>query len=322
MNIQTKITQLFDIKFPLVQGGLQGLGTSNLVSAVSEAGGLGLITAGSYENKKDMQKDIEIVRKKTSKPFGVNIAIGIRRPMGDFIEGVIESEIPIVFTSGNNPQQYMDELKAKGIIVVHVAPNIRFAQKAESLGCDAVVIHGFEGGGHLGLDDTTSLILIQKAVKELTIPVIAAGGFSTGGSMLSALSLGAEAVQMGTQFLMAEETQLHKSIKEDLLHAKEIDTIIVKKSINRHNRVWKSNHSLNLKNMEDKGATLKEIFPLISGESYKKMIEKGTIYPSILSLGQTIGIINELKPVRKIIEDIMHEFESAYKRIDGFIQEK
>lgn len=306
--MDTDITRLFNIRYPIIQGGLQGLGTSPLVSAVSEAGGLGLITAGSYDSKEEMMRDIEVVRSLTDKPFGVNCAIGIRQPMDDFIAGVIEAKVPIVFTSGNNPEPYMADLKAAGVKVVHVAPSVRFALKAQSLGCDAVVVNGYECGGHPGKDDTTSLTLIQKAKKELSIPIIAAGGFSTGKSVLAALALGASGVQMGTRFLLSKEVKLHEKVKRFLAAAGETDTIMVKKSIGKPARVLKTNHAVELAQLEEKGTTFEEIFPYISGESYKELIQTGNLDTGVIATGQTIGLIDEVKTVAEIIEEIAEEF--------------
>lgn len=312
---KTRITQLFNIRYPIIQGGLQGLGTSSLVSAVSNAGGLGLITAGSYESKQEMIEDIAATRSLTDQPFGVNIAIGTRKSMDEFVEGAIEAKVPIVFTSGNNPSVYMDDLKAAGMKVVHVAPSVRFAKKAEALGCDAVVVNGFECGGHPGLADTTSLTLVQKAVKELSIPVIAAGGFSTGRSVLAALALGAQGVQMGSRWLLSREVQLPQQIKDVLQKASETDTILVKKSIGRTARVFKTDHAIELARLEDQGATFEEIFPYISGESYQEMITTGNLNKGILSLGQTIGLIDEIKSVSEIMEEIMTDYQTALEQL-------
>lgn len=307
--MHTAITEMFDIRYPIIQGGLQGLGTSPLVSAVSNAGGLGLITAGSFSSKEEMLEDIESARKLTSKPFGVNIALGIRKPMDEYVEGAIEARVPVVFTSGNNPEKYMESLKANGIKVVHVVPSVRFAKKAESIGCDAVVVVGYECGGHPGKEDVTSLTLIQKAVKELSIPVIAAGGFSTGKSALAAFALGAQGVQMGTRFLASRETALHESIKDKLIKLQETDTVLVKKSIGKAMRVMKTDRALELLKKEEDGAALEEMFPYISGEAYMELIKNGNEKSGVISLGQTIGLIDEIKKTEDIIKDIVQEYE-------------
>ena len=306
--IETSITEMFGIKYPIIQGGLQGLGTSALVSAVSNAGGMGLITAGSYASKKDMLQDIEKTRTLTSRPFGINAAIGIRRSMDEFIEGAIEAEVPVVFTSGNNPQQYMDRLKKNNIKVVHVSPSIRFAKKAEAIGCDAVVVVGYECGGHPGQDDVTTMTLIQRAVQELSIPVIAAGGISTGKAALSAFALGAQGIQMGTRFLTSKEIGLHPFIKEQLVKMQEMDTVLVKKSINKTARVMKTKNALALLELEENGASLDEIMPYINGESYQKLIKEGNLDSGVIALGQSIGLVNEIKTVNEIFEEIIEEY--------------
>ncbi|MBT2661671.1 nitronate monooxygenase [Bacillus sp. ISL-45] len=311
----TAITKMFDIQYPIIQGGLQGLGTSPLVSAVSNAGGLGLITAGSFSSKEEMMKDIEETKRLTAKPFGVNIAIGIRKPMDEFFEGAIEARVPVIFTSGNNPEKYIKGLKANGMKAVHVVPSVRFAKKAEAIGCDAVVVVGYECGGHPGKDDVTSLTLIQKAVAELSIPVIAAGGFSTGKSALAAFALGAQGVQMGTRFLASKEVSLHHSIKDKLKELQETDTVIVKKSIGKAMRVMKTQRAIELLKKEEAGATLEDIFPYISGESYQEYIDTGDENSGVISLGQTIGLINEIKSAKDIIQDIVKEYELQLERL-------
>lgn len=311
----TAITKMFNIQYPIIQGGLQGLGKSPLVSAVSNAGGLGLITAGSFSSKEEMMKDIEETRRLTAKPFGVNIAIGIRKPMDEFVEGAIETRVPIVFTSGDNPEKYIESLKANGIKVVHVVPSVRFAKKAEAIGCDAVVVVGYECGGHPGRDDVTSLTLIQRAVAELAIPVIAAGGFSTGKSALAAFALGAKGVQMGTRFLASKEVNLHLSIKDKLIDSQETDTVLVKKSIGKAMRVMKTQRAVELLKMEEAGATLEDIFPYISGESYQEYIDTGNENSGVISLGQTIGLINEIKSAKDIIQDIVKEYHLELERL-------
>lgn len=312
---QTKITKLFNIKYPIIQGGLQGLGTSTLVSSVSEAGALGLLTAGSYKNKEDMIKDIKKVRKQTDKPFGVNIAIGIRRIMDEFVEGVIESEVQCVFTSGANPEAYMDKFKSKGIKVVHVAPSIKFAKKAEDIGCDAVVILGYECGGHPGLKDTTSLVLIEKAVKKLSIPVIGAGGFSTGKGFLSALALGAEGVQMGTRFVLVKENSVHHKIKEHMLNMSESDTEIIKRSLKKPARVIKTELSNRIIEMEKNGASVEQLLPYIGGEAYMDLIKTGDLSRGVIAVGQTVGLIDEILPVKEVIEQIISDAKIQLQKL-------
>jgi len=322
MELKTEITKLLGIKFPIIQGGLQGLGKEPLVSAVSEAGGLGLITAGSFPSKKEMQEDIERVRANTDKPFGVNIAIGIRKPMDEYVEGVIESGVKIVFTSGYSPAKYMDQLKTAGIKVIHVVPSVKFAKKAEELGCDGVVIVGYECGGHPGVDEVTSMILIPEVVKAVKIPVIAAGGFKDGQGLLSALSLGAQGIQMGTRFVMSKESPLPNLIKEQLINAKLNDTVMVKRSINKPNRVYKNKAALQTLELEKSGASIDQLLPLIGGEAYKKLLETADIDAGILSIGQVIGRIDDCPSVKEIIDSILNEADQTLKIVNSYFKKE
>ncbi|MFD6209923.1 NAD(P)H-dependent flavin oxidoreductase [Peribacillus sp. NPDC060253] len=318
MKFRTAITDLLGIEYPIIQGGLHRLGIEPLVSAVSDAGGLGLLTAGSYPSKKEMIQDIELVRSRTDKPFGVNLAIGIRRPMDDFVDGAIEAGIQIVFTSGYSPVQYMEQFKNAGIKVIHVVPSLKYAKKAEELGCDAVVVVGFECGGHPGLDEVSSLVLLPEVVQELTIPVIAAGGFVDGKGLLAALSMGAQAVQMGTRFVMTEECPLHPSIKAELMNAGSHDTMIIKRSIKKTNRVYRSAAAIKVEKLEKSGAGIEVLLPMIGGEAYEKMLTSGDVHSGILSIGEGIGRIDTCKSARTVIEDIMKEAEESFKQINMY----
>lgn len=315
---KTDITKLFNIKYPIIQGGLQGLGKEYLVSAVSNAGGLGLLTAGSYSDKESFKKAIHAVREKTDHSFGVNITIGIRQPMDEFVEAVIEEEVPIVFTSGYNPDRFMKEFKRAGIVVTHVVPSVRFAKKAEEIGCDAVVIVGYECGGHPGNEDVSSLILTQRAVQEVQIPVIAAGGFSTGNSLLAALALGASGIQMGTRFLLTEESPLHTNIKEEMIRLHETDTVLVKKSINKPMRVMKTELSQKVVEMERNHCTLEELLPYVDGQSYKKLIDNGDLNAGVISLGQTVGLINQIDTVEEVIEKMITGASVQLRRLNDY----
>ncbi|MCF6094860.1 nitronate monooxygenase family protein [Microaerobacter geothermalis] len=315
--LQTKITEMFGIKYPIIQGGLQGLGTSSLVSAVSESGGLGLITAGSYRDRHDMKMDIRKVREKTAKPFGVNLTIGIRRSMDEFVEGVLEEKIPIVFTSGANPEKYIPLFKKAGIQVVHVVPSVRYAKKAEELGCNAVVVVGYECGGHPGLSDQTSLTLIPQAVKEVSIPVIAAGGFCSGRSLLAALSLGAEGVQMGTCFLATKENPLHPKIKEKVLKLNEDATVIIKRSLRKPARVMKTEVSEKVLALEEQGAGLEELLPYIGGEAYNKVIKTGDLSKGVISLGQVVTMIDKILSVDDLIKNMIEEAETLLEEMSN-----
>ncbi|MEC2053906.1 nitronate monooxygenase [Peribacillus psychrosaccharolyticus] len=319
MMFKTAVTELLAIEYPIIQGGLQGLGIEPLVSAVSEAGGLGLLTAGSYASTKEFYQDIEMVRKKTTKPFGVNLALGIRRPMDEFVEAVVNAEVGIVFTSGYSPVQYMEQFKQAGITVVHVVPSVKFAKKAEELGCDAVVIVGFECGGHPGLDDVSTLSLVPQVVEAVKIPVIAAGGLTDGKGLVTALALGAGAVQMGTRFVMTKECPLPEAIKTKLLRAGTSDTVIIKRSINKPNRVYNNAAAKSVLELERKGAGINELMPYIGGEAYQKMLSTGNSEIGILSIGQAIGRINSCESVQDVITSIMEESCEVLRQLNGYL---
>lgn len=319
MMFKTAVTELLAIEYPIIQGGLQGLGIEPLVSAVSEAGGLGLLTAGSYASTKEFYQDIEMVRKKTTKPFGVNLALGIRRPMDEFVEAVVNAEVSIVFTSGYSPVQYMEQFKQAGITVVHVVPSVKFAKKAEELGCDAVVIVGFECGGHPGLDEVSTLRLVPQVVEAVKIPVIAAGGLTDGKGLVTALALGAGAVQMGTRFVMTKECPLPEAIKTKLLRAGTSDTVIIKRSINKPNRVYNNTAAKSVLELERKGAGINELMPYIGGEAYQKMLSTGNSEIGILSIGQAIGQINSCESVQDVITSIMEESCEVLRQLNGYL---
>lgn len=317
MEIRTKITELLGIKYPIIQGGLQGLGREPLVSAVSAAGGLGLITAGSYPSKKEMIEDIERVRTKTNNPFGVNVAIGLRKPMDEYVDGIVETGVKIVFTSGYSPKQYMEQFKKAGIKVIHVVPNLKFAKKAEELGCDGTVIVGYEGGGHPGLDDVSTLVKLPQIVEAVDIPVIATGGFSDGKGLITALSLGAEGIQMGTRFVMTKETPISEKIQALLLQANSDDTSIIKRSINKPARVFKSDAATRVLEMESKKAPIDELLTIIGGEAYEKVIKDGDIDAGVISIGQVIGRIHDLPSAQELIENIMKEAEETLNHLNS-----
>ncbi|MEK3800371.1 nitronate monooxygenase family protein [Peribacillus sp. FSL H8-0477] len=319
MMFKTTVTELLAIEYPIIQGGLQGLGIEPLVSAVSEAGGLGLLTAGSYASNKELHQDIEQVRKKTTKPFGVNLALGIRRPMDEFVEAVVNAEVGIVFTSGYSPVQYMERFKQAGITVVHVVPSVKFAKKAEELGCDAVVIVGFECGGHPGIEEVSTLSLVPQVVEAVKIPVIAAGGLTDGKGLVTALALGAGAVQMGTRFVMTKECPLPEAIKTKLLRAGTSDTVIIKRSINKPNRVYNNAAAQSVLELERKGAGINELMPYIGGEAYQKMLSTGNSEIGILSIGQAIGRINSCESVQDVITGIIEESHEVLRQLNGYV---
>lgn len=314
---KTRITELFGIDYPIVQGGLQWLGRSRLAAAVSEAGGLGLITAGSYASKGEFVADLRRARELTQKPVGVNISLGIRRQMDEFFAAAIEEQVRIVFTSGRNPEPYVSALKSAGVTLVHVVPAVRYARKAQDIGADAVVIVGFEAGGHPGMDDVGSLALLPRAVDELQIPVIAAGGFADGRGLVAALALGAEGVQMGTRFVLSEECEVHPNVKAALLAARETDTLMIERSIRNAARVLDTGTARRVLELEFRGAGIDELLPLIGGEGYVRAVEQGDLEAGVISCGQGVGLMKEVRPVGEIISSIIEEARRAVAGLQG-----
>ena len=303
-----RITNLFEIKYPVIQGGMIWCSGWKLASAVSNAGGLGLIGSGS------MYPDIlreHIIKCKaaTDKPFGVNIPL-IYPQTDEHIKIVIEEDIKVVFTSAGNPKKWTSILKERGIIVVHVVANVKFAQKSRDAGVDAIVIEGFEAGGHNGIEETTTMCLIPMVKEAVSIPLIAAGGVGTGRGMLAAMALGADGVQIGSRFVASEESSAHPNFKQSILDAKDGDTKLTLKNIIPV-RLIKNEFFDRVQQLENNGASTEELKNLLGKGRAKKGMFLGDLDKGELEIGQISGLINEIKPVSMIIEEIINEFYIA-----------
>ncbi len=308
-----RITQLFNIKYPIIQAGMIWSSGWELASAVSNAGGLGLIGSGSMDPQ-ILCEHICKCRAATDKPFGVNIPL-IFSYADDFIKIVIEEKVPIVFTSAGNPGKYTAFLKEQGIKVVHVIANVKFAVKCEQLGVDAIVAEGFEAGGHNGREETTTMVLIPMIRKAVSIPLIAAGGIATGRGMLAAMALGAEGVQIGSRFVASEESSAHPAFKQKVIEAKDGDTQLSLKRI-MPVRIIKNKFFTEADKMETQGATTEQLSALLGhGRSRKGMFE-GDVDDGELEIGQVSGLINEIKPAAKIVEEIMDEYCKAKEALN------
>ena len=314
---ETRITKLLGIKYPIIQGGLIWLSKAELAAAVSDAGGLGVITSASFASKEQLRDEIRKAKSLTDKPLGVNISLGpTTRPTSteEFIDVVIDEGIQIVETSGRSPEPYMKQLKQGKVTVIHKAPGgVRFAQTAEAIGCDAVSIIGYECGGHPGPDDTSSLVLVRTTVETVKIPVIAGGGFADAEGFVAALALGADGVLMGTRFMATKECPAHPKIKERLLSAKETDTIITQRSIRVPARSLKNEAAMKVLELESRGATLEELLPLTSGENEQRALFGGELDTGLIECGQTVGIIHDIPTVKEVIDRIIQEAEEIIK---------
>ena len=303
-----KITELFKIKYPIIQGGMIWNSGYKLASAVSNAGGLGLIGAGSmYPDV--LREHIQKCKKATQKPFGVNIPM-LYPNVEEIMQIIIEEGVKIVFTSAGNPKTWTSFLKENGITVVHVVSSSKFALKAQEAGVDAVVAEGFEAGGHNGREESTTLTLIPLVKSELKIPLIAAGGIATGKGMHAAMVLGADGVQMGTRFAMTEESSSHENFKNVMLNLKEGDTIVTLKEL-APVRLIKNKFYEDIQAAYAKGASTEQLKELLGRARAKRGMFEGDLVEGELEIGQIAALIQKIEPVEKVIQDIMQEFYTS-----------
>jgi len=305
-----KISKLFSVKYPIVQAGMIWCSGWELASAVSNAGGLGLIGSGSmYPEILDDQ--ITKCKKATNKPFGVNLPM-LYPDIDKHIETIIRHKVPIVFTSAGNPKTWTEFLKKEGIIVVHVVSGVKFAQKAQDAGVDAIVAEGFEAGGHNGRDETTTFCLIPKVAREIQIPLIAAGGIATGRGMLAALNLGADGVQIGSRFVATLESSAHQNFKESIIKAEEGDTLLTLKELTPV-RLLKNEFYSQVELAYKNAASPQQLNDLLGRGRAKKGMYEGDLVNGELEIGQVSSLISEIKPAAEIIEELVKEFKRAQK---------
>ncbi len=306
--INNRITKLFQIEYPIIQAGMVWASGWRLASAVSNAGGLGILGAGSMYPE-ILKEHIQKTKAATIKPFAVNLPL-LYPNIKEHIEIILEEKVPIVFTSAGNPKTYTSLLKNAGIIVVHVVSSSFFAQKAEAAGCDAVVAEGFEAGGHNGREETTSMVLIPAVKAAIKIPLIAAGGIATGRQMLAAMILGADAVQIGSRFVCSVEASSHISFKEAIVNSKEGDTQLGLKQLVPV-RLLKNPFSIAILNAEKNGASLEELQFMLGKARTKKGMFEGDMEEGELEIGQVSSLIKEIKPAAEIVKEIWNNFTAA-----------
>lgn len=308
----TKITDLFKIKYPIIQAGMIWCSGWELASAVSNAGGLGLIGSGSMYP--DVLRDqIQKCKKATNKPFGVNVPL-LYPNIEEHIKIIIEEGVKIVFTSAGNPKTWTNHLKQHGITVVHVVSAVKFALKCQEAGVDAIVAEGFEAGGHNGREETTTLVLIPQVVKSINLPVIAAGGIGYGSQMAAAFALGAEAVQIGSRFVATPESSAHINFKNAVINTNEGDTQLALKQLTPvrliKNKFFKQVHEAELR-----GASAEELTVILGRARAKKGMFEGDLDEGELEIGQISAAIKEIKPAAEIVEEIMNEFTETINRL-------
>jgi len=323
--LKTRITQLFDIQHPIIQGGMHYVGFAELAAAVSNAGGLGIITALTQRTPEKLAAEIARCREMTGKPFGVNLTFlpALKAPdYPGFIDVIVNSGVKVVETAGNNPQQYMPALKRAGIKVIHKCTAVRHALKAESIGCDAVSVDGFECGGHPGEDDIPNMILLPRAAEELKIPFVASGGMADGRSLVAALALGAEGMNMGTRFIATQEAPVHRHVKDALVAASELDTRLIMRPLRNTERVL-ANAAVDklLAKERELGASLKfaDIAEEVAGV-YPRIMLEGEMDAGAWSCGMVAGLIRDIPTCKELIDRIMAEAEALIaKRLQGFL---
>lgn len=323
--MKTAITELFDIEHPIIQGGMHYVGFAELAAAVSNAGGLGIITGLTQRMPELLAKEIARCRDLTDKPFGVNLTFlpaFTAPPYPEYIAAIREGGIKIVETAGRSPEQYMPALKAAGIKVIHKCTSVRHSLKAQKIGCDAVSVDGFECGGHPGEDDVPNMILLPRAAEELKIPFVASGGMADARSLVAALAMGAAGMNMGTRFIATKEAPVHDNVKNALVAASELDTRLVMRALRNTERVLKNAAVDRLLEIErEKGSKLQiaDIHEEVAGVYPKVMIE-GKMDAGAWSCGMVVGLIHDIPTVKELIDRIMVDAERLIReRLMGFL---
>ncbi|MDF3834931.1 nitronate monooxygenase family protein [Cupriavidus basilensis] len=325
--MKTRITALFGIQHPIIQGGMHYVGLAELAAAVSNAGGLGIITALTQKTPALLAREIARCRELTDKPFGVNLtflpSLSVP-PYAEYIAAIKEGGVRIVETAGRNPDKYMPILKAAGIKVIHKCTSVRHALKAEQIGCDAVSVDGFECGGHPGEDDLPNMILLPRAAEELKIPFVASGGMADARSLVAALALGAEGINMGTRFVATKEAPVHENVKQAIVAASELDTRLVMRALRNTERVLNNAGVERLIEIErEKGQDLQfaDIQEQVAGV-YPKVMVEGKLDAGAWSCGMVAGLINDIPTVKELIDRIMADAEALIGgRLTGYLGE-
>ena len=323
--MKTRITELFGIQHPIIQGGMHFVGLAEMAAAVSNAGGLGIITGLTQRTPELLAREIARCRAMTDKPFGVNLTFLPTLNPPDYpayVQAIIDGGVKIVETAGNNPQKWLPLLHEAGVKVIHKCTSVRHALKAEAIGCDAVSVDGFECGGHPGEDDVPNFILLPRAAEELDIPFVASGGMADGRSLVAALALGAEGMNMGTRFIATQEAPVHEKVKQAIVAASELDTRLVMRPLRNTERVL-DNPGVEkvLAKEREMGAAIKfeDIAPLVAG-LYPRVMQNGELDAGPWSCGMVAGLIHDVPTVKDLIGRIMHEAEQIIRgRLVGML---
>jgi NAD(P)H-dependent flavin oxidoreductase YrpB (nitropropane dioxygenase family) len=315
--LKTRFTELFGIKHPIVQGGMQWVGRAELVAAVSNAGALGILTALTQPSPDELRREIARVRQMTDRPFGVNLTILPTLkpvPYDEYLEAIIDSGVKILETAGRSPKPYMEKVKRAGIKVIHKATSVRHARSAEALGVDVVSIDGFECAGHPGEDDVPGLVLFPRAAEELKIPVIASGGIADARGLVAALALGCEGVNMGTRFLATQEAPIHDAVKQRILSADERSTKLIFRTLKNTSRVFSNSVAERILEMEAAGKQIDEIGPIASGQKGRRVYEEGDLEAGVWAASLCIGLIHDVPTVDELVSRMVREAEAIINK--------
>jgi len=313
--MKTRITELFGIRYPIIQGGMHHVGYAELASAVSNAGGLGIITGLTQPTPEDLAREIARCHQMTDMPFGVNLTFlpsFSAPPYLEYIDAIIQGGVTAVETAGRSPEQYMPQLKAAGIKVIHKCTSVRHSLKAERIGCDAVSVDGFECGGHPGEDDIPNFILLPRAADELTIPFVASGGMADGRSLVAAMALGAEGMNMGTRFLATKEAPVHDNVKRAIVEADELQTRLIMRNLRNTERVMNNAAVQEIERIEkEKGEseTIDDVRHLVTGVKGRLVLQEGRMDEAAWSCGMVAGLIHDVPSCDELIQRIMSETE-------------
>tara|TARA_Y100001960_G_scaffold175235_1_gene183830 strand:+ start:749 stop:1726 length:978 start_codon:yes stop_codon:yes gene_type:complete len=323
--MKTRITELFGIEHPIIQGGMHYVGFAELAAAVSNAGGLGIITGLTQKTPQDLAREIKRCHEMTDKPFGVNLTFLPVMTAPDYpgyISAIIDGGIKVVETAGRNPQDHLPRLKDAGVKIIHKCTSVRHSLKAEAIGCDAVSVDGFECGGHPGEDDIPNMILLPRAAEELKIPFVASGGMADARSLVASLAMGADGMNMGTRFMVTKEAPIHENVKRAILEASELDTKLVMRPLRNTERVLQNAATDRLLEKEDRlGKDLKidDIMEEVAGV-YPKIMIDGDMDAGVWSCGMVAGLIHDIPTCQDLIDTIMSEAESLIrKRLEGMV---
>jgi nitronate monooxygenase len=323
--MKTRITEMFGIEHPIIQGGMHYVGFADLAAAVSNAGGLGIITGLTQPTPEDLAKEIARCNEMTDKPFGVNLTFlpsFTAPPYPEYIDAIVQGGVKVVETAGRSPEQYMPALKGAGIKVIHKCTSVRHSLKAEKIGCDAVSVDGFECGGHPGEDDIPNMILLPRAAEELKIPFVSSGGMADARSLVASLAMGADGMNMGTRFIATQEAPVHENVKKAIVAATELDTRLIMRPLRNTERVLDNPAVEKILEIErEKGAntTIEDIHELVGGV-YPKVMQQGDMDAGAWSCGMVAGLIHDIPTCKELIDRIMGEAEALIRqRLEGFL---